>query len=127
MTGNILFDHEKSDVYQVGLQVTVSIYEVAKSLDGIHRHLRDQMLRSAQSIPLNIAEGNGKRSTYDRSRFFEIARGSAMETAAALDILISAGICSAGELQSLKENLIRIVSMLSKMADLNQSMKTRLR
>ena len=38
-------------------------------------------------IPLNIAEGNGKFSTIDRARFLEIARGSALECAACLDVL----------------------------------------
>ena len=35
---------------------------------------RDQWLRASQSIPLNIAEGNGKSTAADRRRFFEIAR-----------------------------------------------------
>ncbi|MGV2339886.1 MAG UNVERIFIED_CONTAM: four helix bundle protein [Planctomycetaceae bacterium] len=35
-----------------------------------------------QSIPLNIAEGNGKQSLKDKNRFFEIARGSALKFAA---------------------------------------------
>jgi four helix bundle protein len=33
---------------------------VAKSLKGSDRPARDQLLRASQSIPLNIAEGNGK-------------------------------------------------------------------
>lgn len=44
-----------------------------KDLNGCHRHARDQWLRAAQLIPLNIAEGNGKRSLKDRSRFLDIA------------------------------------------------------
>jgi four helix bundle protein len=53
--------------------------EIAKRLRGIDRHARDQLLRASQSIPLNIAEGNGRGTNADRRRFFEIARGSGLE------------------------------------------------
>jgi four helix bundle protein len=48
-------------------------------------------LRAAQSISLNIAEGNGKRSLKDRSRFFDISRGSALECSAIQDVPLISG------------------------------------
>ena len=47
-----------------------------------------RLLRASQSIPLNIAEGNGRRGSQDRRRFFDIARASALECAAIQDVLI---------------------------------------
>ncbi|MHC4917139.1 MAG: four helix bundle protein [Planctomycetota bacterium] len=41
------------------------------------------MRRASQSIPLNIAEGNGKRSKTDRNRYLDTSRGSALESASA--------------------------------------------
>ncbi|MFT7621801.1 MAG: four helix bundle protein, partial [Myxococcota bacterium] len=41
---------------------------------------------AAFSIPRNIAEGYGKRSEADRSRSYDIARGSAHACAAVLDV-----------------------------------------
>ncbi|MCF7708777.1 MAG: four helix bundle protein [Verrucomicrobia bacterium] len=42
-----------------------------------------------QSIPLNIAKGNGKTAQADRRRYFENARGSALECAAIQDVLVA--------------------------------------
>ena len=71
-----IFDHERLDVYRLAIEYVSSSYRIAKSLNSPERHARDQWLRAAQSIPLNIAEGNGKQSLKDKNRFFEIARGS---------------------------------------------------
>ena len=80
--------HEKLDVYRLSISYVAWVYEKAKNLKGVHRPARDQWLRARQSIPLNIAEGNGKTAKADRRRFFEIARGSTMECAAIHDVLV---------------------------------------
>jgi len=49
--------------------------------------LRDQLERASLGIVLNIAEGAGRRSAADKRRFYEMARGSATETAAITDVL----------------------------------------
>ena len=86
-----IFDHDRLDVHRLSIDYVASSFVVGKDLNGCHRHARDQWLRAAQSIPLNIAEGNGKRSLKDRSRFFDIARGSAVECVAIQDILAATG------------------------------------
>ena len=80
--------HEKLDVYRLSLGYVAWVYQQADTLNGIHRSARDQWLRASQSIPLSIAEGNGKTAGADRRRYFEIARGSAMECAAIQDVLV---------------------------------------
>ena len=82
----------------------------------MHRHARDQWLRASQSVPLTIAEGNGKRSLKDRARFFDIARGSAFECGAIQDVLVALGGLGESDSRDLKLKLKRIVSMLTKMA-----------
>jgi len=54
------FGHEQLDVYRISIRYVTWAYQVAKSLKGSDRPARDQLLRASQSIPLNIAEGNGK-------------------------------------------------------------------
>jgi four helix bundle protein len=51
-----------------------------------HRNAKDQLLRASQAIAPNIAESNGKATNGDRRRYFEIARGSALECAAIRDV-----------------------------------------
>jgi hypothetical protein len=59
-----IFDHEKLDVYQVSIEYVAASYGIAKSLRGAKRHIRDQWLRAAHTIPLNIAEGMRGGSRY---------------------------------------------------------------
>jgi four helix bundle protein len=90
--------------------------KITEKLSGPHRFARDQILRSSQSISQNIAEGNAKRTKGDRKRFFDIARGSAMESASTLDILFVGEAMSESEVEAGKDYLRRIVSMLTKMS-----------
>ncbi len=111
-----IFDHEKLDVYGLSIEYAVETFRIAESLSGLHRHSRDQWLRAAQSISLNIAEGNGKRSLKDRSRFFDISRGSALECSAIQDVLLISGAISKETSDSMKAKLKPIVAMLTRLA-----------
>ena len=115
MAANTVFDHDKLDVYCLAVEYAGESFALAEELSGLHRHARDQWLRAAQSIPLNIAEGNGKRSLKDRRRFFDIARGSALECAAIQDVLLISGAITSESILPPKAKLKRIVAMLSRM------------
>jgi four helix bundle protein len=62
---------------------------------------------------LNIAEGNGKTAQADRRRYFEIARGSALECAAIQDVLVVGNALERTESIQRKIELDRIAAMLS--------------
>jgi four helix bundle protein len=109
------FDHERLDVYRLAIDYVAFSYRHARTLDGANRHARDQWLRAAQSIPLNIAEGNGKQSLRDNNRFFEIARGSALECAAIHDVLCVSDAIDDESNRRGKSDLKRIVSMLTRL------------
>ncbi len=110
-----IFDHDRLDVYRLSIDYVASSFSVAKDLIGLHRHARDQWVRAAQSIPLNIAEGNGKRSLKDRNRFLDIARGSALECASIQDVLAVTDGLGDKVHGELKRTLKRIVSMLTRL------------
>ncbi len=106
-----LFDHEKLAVYQETIRFVAWADDVLKEVPkGLAAH--DQLDRASTSMPLNIAEGNGRFTAPDRCRFFDNARGSALECAAALDILVAKQRLASSKAGEGKEILTRIVSML---------------
>ena len=74
-------------------------------------------------MPLNIAEGNGKATSGDRRRYFEIARGSALECAAVQDILEVCGVLSPESNTEAKQLLDRIVAMLTRLGGRDYSVE----
>ena len=105
------FDHEKLEVYQ---EAITFIAWLSALLEGTMRvgDVKDQLDRASTSIPLNIAEGNGKYAPKDRCRFFDIAHGSALECAAGLDVLVAKSKLMPEQIRPGKERLQKIVRML---------------
>ncbi|MFZ5564902.1 MAG: four helix bundle protein [Thermodesulfobacteriota bacterium] len=105
------FDHEKLRVYRAAIDFIVWLQNIMKNIPK-QQAVYGQLDRASTSIVLNIAEGNGKSLPRDRCRFLDIARGSALECAAALDILVAKGILEEKQVEKGKEILQGIVSML---------------
>jgi len=74
---NLSHDYEKLDVWKRSSQLAVEIYKITKPYNDFG--FRDQIRRSAISIPSNIAEGAGRDSTKEFTRFLKIAKGSSFE------------------------------------------------
>src|SRR5215216_7510893 len=108
---SIYFDHEKLDAYQDSIAFCGWVGEFLAGISA-KAAAKDQLDRASTSIPLNIAEGNGKFSAKDRSRFFEMARGSALECAACLDVFLARKLATEQHVIVAKERLARIVQML---------------
>ena len=72
---------EKLDVYKLAEKLSDEIWEVVKGWDYFCRDtLGRQLVRAADSIGANIAEGTGRGSFIDNRRFIRNARGSLNET-----------------------------------------------
>ena len=105
------FDHEPLNVYQEAIAFCGWVGDLLNEVTA-KAAAKDQLDRASTSIPLNIAEGNGKFSNADRARFLEIARGSALECAACLDVLLARNLVPSDRMIPAKEQLVRIVNML---------------
>ena len=105
------FAREDLEVYRESIAF---IAWLSPLLEGMNRagEVKDQLDRASTSIPLNIAEGNGKYALKDRCRFFDIAHGSALECAAGLDVLVAKAKVGPEQIRPGKESLQKIVRML---------------
>jgi four helix bundle protein len=104
-------DHEKLDVYQESVAFCGWVGDLLSEI-AAKAAAKDQLDRASTSLPLNIAETNGKFSNADRARFLEIARGSALECAACLDVLVVRRLIATERIVPAKVQLVRIVNML---------------
>jgi four helix bundle protein len=109
-----MLDHERLDVYQTAIQFLDFAFRFVEILPRGHASLGDQLRRAATSIPLNIAEAAGRAPT-ERAQFHRIARGSAMECGAIVDVVRLLKVASSEDLDNAKKLLERTVSMLTKM------------
>ena len=110
------FSHEKLIVYQRSIEFVVWLEPLLEKLPA-KIAAKDQLDRASTSVPLNIAEGNGKFSTKDRARYFQMAQGSGLECAAGLDVLVAKRRVEKSEITQGKALLEEVVNMLMRMLD----------
>jgi four helix bundle protein len=73
--------------------------------------LSDQLDRASISVPLNIVEGSGRTMPREQARHYTIARGSAVECLACLDLLeLEMG---PPEVTQAREVVVRLLAVLT--------------
>lgn len=112
----LVLAHERLDVYRLSIEFLALSARLIGELPGGYGSLADELRRAALSIPLNIAEGAGKTAKNDKKRFYGIARGSTMECAAVMDAIKVLNVSERRAVDKGKEYLVRIASMLTKLA-----------
>jgi len=112
--GAALLDAEKLDCYRLAVAFQALTGRLLPKRSGVSG-LRDQLDRASVSIVLNIAEGAGRFSPADKGRFYAIARGSATECAAIVDVVLSQGLAPALVCRQARSLLVRIVQMLTRL------------
>ncbi|MEL6142917.1 MAG: four helix bundle protein [Bacteroidota bacterium] len=67
-------------IWQLGFEIADKVYDLVENWPSNERYgLTSQSVRSAISVPTNVAEGSAKSSDRDFKRYLEIALGSSFE------------------------------------------------
>jgi len=105
-------DAKRLHVYHLALDLHV---ECSALVSTLNRILKDQLERASLSIVLNTAESGGRRSLREKARYVAIARGSAAEVAALLDVLERRRLASPAAVRSARRLAVRSLQMLTRL------------
>jgi four helix bundle protein len=94
---------ENLRVYGLSEQIADEVWGIVRRWDALARDtVGKQLIRAADSIGANIAEGSGRGSEHDYRRFLRIARGSLCETQHWLRRAFRRALLSAKQIECLK-------------------------
>lgn len=101
-------------VWQKGMELCKLIYTLTKDFPDDEKFgLTSQMRRGSVSVPSNIAEGYGRRSTQDYIRFLQITMGSIYELQTQLELSYEFNYLTQKGYQKANQLLMEIERMLS--------------
>jgi len=101
-------------VWQKSMDLVAKIYKITATLPAEERFgLLSQIRRAAVSIPSNIAEGHGRKSTGAYINHLSIAHGSLMELETQIQIALRLNFVGAEETSTLLEQTNEIGKMLN--------------
>jgi len=106
-----MFSLEKLKVYDRALGIVASLAQLARPWDKRHAVV-DQLLRASESVVLNVAEGARLQNSPQRQHLADYALGSALESAACLDIAQLKHWVAQADVLPHKKALCEVVKML---------------
>lgn len=105
---------ERLHVYQLAEKLADQVWTIVVAWEPFARGaIGRQLVRSADSIGANIAEGSGRNSTPDRRHFVRVARGSLYETQHWLRRAYKRTLLTQEQIDSLKEIIDNLSPMLN--------------
>ena len=102
------------EVYEVSLELIVALRGPLEVLRRHNPSLTKQAWRAAESVPLNIREGNRRRRA-DRKYHFSVAAGSADELLGTLDVACARAQLGATEVAMARGLVDRLQAMLHRL------------
>ena len=116
---NRIKSFEDLKIWQEGINITLEVYSLFHLCKDFG--LRDQIQRSAVSVPSNIAEGFDRQSNNEFIRFLKIAKGSLGELRTQLIIAIKVKIIE--DQEELIKRTTNLSAMIQKMITYRESIK----
>jgi len=110
-----LFHHETLNVYRAALAAAEAFYS-SETLSQLSNPIFRRLDELLTSMVLNIAEGNGRFSDADQTRFLATSHQSAVKLAARLDLCVTQGFLSRQEVGEWKIFLEKVCVITSSMA-----------
>ena len=112
-SSEMLKNYKELNVWQKSFELCIEIYRITAKFPNEERYgLTSQIRRSVVSIPSNIAEGYGRKTTVDYIRMLYISYGSVCELETQILLAGDLGFIERGELDIAKTNLAEIERML---------------
>ena len=121
-------DFKELRVWSKAHELTMLVYKLTRGFprDEVYG-LTSQIRRSAASIGANIAEGCGRHSDGEMSRFLQIARGSASETEYHLLLAKDLGFLHESDFQAAEQSVVAVQRMLTSLVQKVQPQGRKLR
>ena len=108
--------HTKLNVYQSSQELILECYKVTTQFPPEEKFaMIQQIRRAALSAHLTIAEGCSRKSKSEKSRFFEIARGSVIEIDTAIGLAHKLNYVTREKLQTIGNSIVKTFKLLSGM------------
>ena len=115
--GNVIQSYQDLDVWKLGIDLTLRIYEVANLFPPSERYgLSSQVRRAIVSVPSNVAEGHARRRPKPYLNHVEISLGSLAEVVTCLVVARRLGYISQAQLEAETRETDRIGQMLHGLA-----------
>lgn len=110
-----MLNHQRLKCYEYSMFLAKKMPSLVRKWPIGSYYLADQLKRALASVSLNIAEGNGRSGIKDRARFFAIARGSATEVSAIIDIAYAYNLIDSATYEEFQDKLLQTVKILYKL------------
>ncbi len=98
------------DAHDLAREAAIVVLRRVRRTPPPLRALTDQTVRAVTSVPLNLAEGAGRR-VRDRLHHWRIAYGSALEARTALELLVASGCVDVEAAATAEALLDRVAAM----------------
>ena len=107
------FNFKKLKIYNRSLEFSIELCKKASDFPIKFSRIRDQLIGAAISVPLNIAEGSGRKTIKDKIHFCKIAQASLFECVPILDICFRLSLFDTNFYNRFKQEITEISKMLS--------------